>query len=130
MALSAEAPTWTVTVAAVAKAELPSTLAVTVTVAAAASSAMLEVSTESVMPPGALSLSVMLKLAAPLPLAPPSRLAAASVPSPRLTDSRAPSSMASSLAVSVRVAELAALLAPEKAMVGGLEVRFVLERFE
>ena len=100
------------------------------TVAVAASSAIAAMLVESSMPPGALSSSVMLKPGVPEPEAPPSRLAGTSLPRPRLTDSDAPSSVASSLAVSVRVAELAALGTPEKAMVGGFFAWSSLARFE
>ena len=77
----------------------------------------------------AVSSSVILKVDVPLGVAPPSG-AVVIVPTPTVTDSDAPSSVLSALALNVRVALPAALSPPEKVIVGGLVVRSVLARFE
>ena len=132
-AVSPLSPTLTLTILSVAYAVPPVTVAVTLTVAVAASSAIVDLSTDSVMPPGASSSSVMLKVAVPEPEAPPPRLApelAFKAPRPTVTDSVTPSSVVSAVAVRMTVALSAAPFTPEKEIVGGLAVRSVLARFE
>ena len=71
----------------------------------------------------------MLKLAVPLFDVPPSR-SSVIVPMPTVTDSDAPSSVVSEVAVRMTVALLAAAFTPEKEIVGALATRSVLARFE